>query len=51
MSNAATKGVVVGRTAGESDQAVGIRSRRVWQRHKMARKQLVGITWQRVQAA
>ena len=37
------KSVAVGRTAGGVDQAVGIRSRREWQRHKMSRGQLVGI--------
>ena len=44
------KRVAVGKTAGGFDQAVGIRSRREWQRHKMSRKQLVGITGQRIQA-
>ena len=47
------KRVAVGRTAGgvdHNDQAVGIRSRREWQRHKMSRGQLVGITGQSVQA-
>jgi hypothetical protein len=44
------KRVAVGRTAGGIDQAVGIRSRREWQRHKMSRGQLVGITGQSVQA-
>ena len=42
--------VAVGRTTGEIDQTVGIRGRREWQRHKMSRSQLVGITGQRVQA-
>ena len=45
-----TKRVAVGRTAGGFDQAVGVRSRREWHRHMMSRKQLVGITGQRVQA-
>ena len=44
------KRVAVGRTAGGFEQAVGIRSRQEWFRHKMSRKQLVGITGQRVQA-
>ena len=44
------KKVAVGRTAGGAEQAVGIRSRREWQRHKMGRRQLVGITGQRTQA-
>ena len=44
------KKVAVGRTAGGVEQAVGIRSRREWQRHKMSRRQLVGITGQRIQA-
>ena len=44
------KRVAMGRTAGGVDQAVGIRSRREWQRHKMSRKQLVGITGHKVQA-
>ena len=39
-----TKSVAVGRTAGGTDQAVGIRCRQEWHRHKMNRKQLVGIT-------
>jgi hypothetical protein len=42
--------VVVGRAAGGFDQAVGVRSRREWHRHKMSRKQLVDISGQRVQA-
>jgi hypothetical protein len=42
--------VAVGRTAGGFEQALGIRSRREWQRHKMSRGQLVGITGQSVQA-
>ena len=44
--------VAVGRTAGGFGQAVGVRSRREpeWHRHKMSRKQLVGIPGQRVQA-
>ena len=44
------KRVAVGRTAGGIDQTVGVRSRREWQRHKMRRKQLIGTTWQSVQA-
>ena len=36
--------VAVGRTAGGFDQAVGVRSRGEWHRHKMSRKQLVRIT-------
>ena len=43
------KRVAVGRTAGGFDRAVGIKSRREWQRHKMSRGQLVGITGQRIQ--
>ena len=43
------KRVAVGRTTGGVGQTVGIRSRREWQRHKMSRKQLVGITGQKVQ--
>jgi hypothetical protein len=42
--------VAVGRTAGGVEQAVGIRCRQEWYRHKMSREQLVGITGQRVQA-
>ena len=42
--------VAVGRTAGEIDQAVGVRSRRERQRHKKSRGQLVGITGYSVQA-
>ena len=42
--------VAVGRTAGGVEQAVGIRCRQEWHRHKMSREQLVGITGQRVQA-
>ena len=44
------KRVAVGRTAGGVEQAVGIRCRQEWHRYKMSRKQLVGITGQRVQA-
>ena len=44
------KRVAVGRTAGGFDQAVGIRCRQEWCRHKMSRERLVGITGQRVQA-
>ena len=39
-----TKRVAVGRTARGVDQAVGIRCRRGWQRHKLSKKQLVGTT-------
>ena len=42
--------VAVGRTAGGVEQAVGIRCRREWYKHKMSREQLVGMTGQRVQA-
>ena len=42
--------VAVGRAAGGFGQAVGIRCRQEWHRHKMSRKQLVGTTGQRVQA-
>ena len=45
-----TKRAEVGRTAGGVDQAVGIRSKREWQRHKMSRRQLEGIAEQRVHA-
>ena len=45
-----TKRVAVGGTAGEFGQAVRIRGRREWQKHKMGRRQLVGITGQRIQA-
>ena len=38
------------KTAGGSDQAVGIRSKREWQRYTMSRKRRVGITGQRIQA-
>ena len=44
------KKVAVGRTAGGFEQAVGIRCRQEWHRHKMSRRQLVNITGQRVQA-
>ena len=44
------KRVAVGRTAGGVEQAVGIRCRQEWHRHKMSREQLVGTTGQRVQA-
>ena len=43
------KKVAAGRTAGGFEQAVGIRCRQVWCKHKMSREQLVGITGQRVQ--
>ena len=43
------KRVAVGRTTGGLEQAVGIRCRQEWHRYKMSRKQLVGITGQRVQ--
>ena len=42
------KRVAIGRTAGGVEQAVGIRCRQEWHRHKMSREQLVGITGQRV---
>ena len=32
------------------EQAVGIRCRQEWHRHRMSRRQLVGATGQRVQA-
>ena len=35
--------VAVGRTAGVVEQAVGIRCRQEWHRHRMDREQLVGI--------
>ena len=38
------KRVAVGRTAGGVEQAVGIRCRQEWHRHRMSRGQLVGIT-------
>ena len=44
------KRVAVGRTAREVEQAVGNICRQEWHRYKMSRKQLVGITGQRVQA-
>ena len=44
------KRMAVGRTAGGVEQAVGIRCRQEWHRHRMSRGQLVGITGQRVQA-
>ena len=44
------KRVAIGRTAGGVEQAVGIRCRQEWHRHKMSREQLVGITGQRVRA-
>ena len=43
------KKVAVGKAAGEIEQATGIRCRQEWCRHRMNRKQLVGITGQRVQ--
>ena len=42
--------VAVGKAAGGFEQAVRIRSRKERYRHKMSRKQLVGISGQRVQA-
>ena len=36
--------VAVGRTVGGIDQAVGIRCRQDWHRHRMSMEQLVGIT-------
>jgi hypothetical protein len=44
-----TERVAVGRTAGGFGQAVGIRCRQGWYKHKMSRKQLVRVTGQRVQ--
>ena len=44
------KRVAIGRAAGGFEQAVGIRCRQEWYKHKMSREQLVGITGQRVQA-
>ena len=44
------KRVAIGRTAGGVEQAVGIRCRQEWHRHKMSRGQLVGTTGQRVRA-
>ena len=41
------KRVAVGRTAGGVEQAVGIRCRQEWCKHRMSREQLVGITGQR----
>ena len=43
------KRVAVGKTAGGVEQAVGIRCRQEWHRHRMSRGQLVSITGQRVQ--
>ena len=43
--------VAVGKAAVGFGQAVAIRSREEWCRHKMSRKQPVGITGQRVQAS
>ena len=43
------KRVAVCRTAGGIEQAVGIRCRQEWHRHRMSREQLVGTTGQRVQ--
>ena len=37
-------------SGGDSGQAMGIGSRQEWHRYKISRKQLVGITGQRVQA-
>ena len=45
-----TRRVAVGRTAGGIEQAMGIRCRQEWCKHKMSREQMVGTTWQRVQA-
>ena len=45
------EGVVVDRIAGGLEQAVGIRCRQEWHRHRMGREQLVGITGQKVQGA
>ena len=42
--------VAVGKAAGGFEQAVRIRSRKEWYRHKMGRWQLVGILGQRVHA-
>ena len=44
------KRVAVGRPAGGLDQAVGLRCRQEWHRHRMSRKQLVGITRQNIRA-
>ena len=44
------KRVAIGRTAGGVEQAVGVRGRQEWCKHRMSREQLVGITGQRVQA-
>ena len=41
--------VAVGKTAGGVEQAVGIRCRQEWCRHKMGREQLVETTGRRVQ--
>ena len=40
----------VGKAAGGFEQAMGIRSRKEWLRHKVSRRQLVGTTEQKVQA-
>ena len=42
--------VAGGRTARGLDQAVGIRCRQEWHRHRMGMEQLVGITGQGLQA-
>ena len=42
--------MAVGRATGGAEQAVRIRCRQEWHRYKMSRKQLVGITGERVQA-
>ena len=42
--------IAVDRTAGGVEQAVGIRCRQEWCKHKMSREQMVGTTRQRVQA-
>ena len=44
------KRVAIGRTAGGVEQAVGVRGRQEWCKHRMSREQLAGITGQRVQA-
>ena len=44
------KRVAIGRTAGGVEQAMRIRCRQEWHRHKMSRTQLVGTTGQMVQA-
>ena len=44
------RGVVVGKVAGGFEQAVGIRSRKEWFRHKVSRKQLKG-QWRAMEQA